>query len=51
MSLIKEAGRWSSNAFELYIRSNPILRLPAALASASVVPALPGTQLSFVPLP
>lgn len=50
MALIKEAGRWSSNAFELYIRSNPVLRLPAALSSASSAPVLPGTQLSFQPL-
>lgn len=51
MSLIKEAGRWSSNAFKIYVRSNPVLRLPAALASASSAPVLPGTQLSFHPLP
>lgn len=50
MSLIKEDVRWSSNVFELYICSNPILRLPAALASAALAPVLPGTQLSFHPV-
>lgn len=51
MSLAKEAGYWSSNAFELYVCSNPILCLPAALDSASSAPSLPGTQLSFHPIP
>lgn len=51
MSLIKEVGCWSSNTFELYIHLNPILWLPADLASASSAPVLPRTQLSFHPLP
>lgn len=48
--LIKEAGRWSSDAFTLYICSNPILCLPSALASAASSALLPGTQVSFAPL-
>lgn len=51
MSLIKEAGNWSSNAVKLYVCSNPILRPSAALASDSSAPCIPGTQLSFHPIP
>lgn len=48
--LIKEAGRWSSDAFILYVQSKPILCLPSALASAASCLILPATEVSFSPL-